>query len=485
MKLVKKAAAAVKGVYVDDTPLLPIMTVSGNSVLITSGDATPDAADHTDFGDTPLLTTVTRVFTIANIGTADLEDLSVIAPAGYTVTVQPAATVAAGDSTTFSVRFNSASHATLAGDIEISSNLPVYTFAITATAVAPVANVKGNSVTIVNGDVTPSALDHTDFGITPILTTVTRIFIIENTGDANLTDLVVTAPAGYTVTIQPSSPVLPAGSTTFSVRFDATTIDPYAGNVSIASNTEEYTFAIAADVTSYLNTVLTETPLAFYDVVLSNKWQDNLRTVPVAANNDPTGAWDDRSVNNYHATQPTAGSKPPYKTNMISGLPAIDPDGSADNLVLPVTSAASSYTIYAVLDLVAADLNSANHYLFDTAPGARLILGFFSGAANKLAWFDGTTHAPGAAESAGKKLVVWKLQSGGNGTIYRNGVNLGSDPYTAIAISPTNTRIFSQRLGTSEFFNSPLAALIIFPVVHNDSTRERIQAALNDTYGVY
>ncbi|MEM9772236.1 MAG: choice-of-anchor D domain-containing protein [Cyanobacteria bacterium P01_D01_bin.73] len=95
----------------------PEISVTGNSVNITSGDTTPDTADGTDFGSVALgnSTSVTRQFAIANLGSerglslggnpvviiggADAEDFSVavantvaIVPNGslpFTITFQP------------------------------------------------------------------------------------------------------------------------------------------------------------------------------------------------------------------------------------------------------------------------------------------------------------------------------------------------------------------------------------------------------------
>ena len=51
----------------------PEIAVTGNSVGIVDGDATPDAADHTNFGTAAVaLGTVVRTFTIQNSGTANL-----------------------------------------------------------------------------------------------------------------------------------------------------------------------------------------------------------------------------------------------------------------------------------------------------------------------------------------------------------------------------------------------------------------------------
>ncbi len=94
---------------------------------------------------------------------------------------------------------------------------------------APEMNVKGNSVTIVDGDSTPALADHTDFGNATIgVSTVVRTFTIENTGSLalNLTGtpnkVVVggTNAGDFSVTAVPTSPVAAtSGTTTFQVTF--------------------------------------------------------------------------------------------------------------------------------------------------------------------------------------------------------------------------------------------------------------------------
>jgi uncharacterized delta-60 repeat protein len=94
-------------------PSVPLINVTGNGVTIVDGDATPDTADHTNFGG--VLTgggTVTRTFTIQNTGTTTLNltgaptvGVSGTNAADFTVTVPPAASVPAGGATTFQVRF--------------------------------------------------------------------------------------------------------------------------------------------------------------------------------------------------------------------------------------------------------------------------------------------------------------------------------------------------------------------------------------------
>ena len=87
------------------------IAVSGNSVDIADGDATPVLADHTDFGSVRVTGgTLVRTYTITNSGTANLT-LGTVTVGGahagnFTVTLQPTSSVGVGGSTTFQVTFD-------------------------------------------------------------------------------------------------------------------------------------------------------------------------------------------------------------------------------------------------------------------------------------------------------------------------------------------------------------------------------------------
>jgi len=93
----------------------------------------------------------------------------------------------------------------------------------------PEINVKGNNVSIADGDITPSTSDHTDFGTQSVVAgAVVRTFTIENTGAGilNLTGspnkVVIsgTNATDFTVNVQPSSTVAATnGITIFQVTF--------------------------------------------------------------------------------------------------------------------------------------------------------------------------------------------------------------------------------------------------------------------------
>lgn len=119
----------------------PEIGVAGNSVPIVNGDATPASTDHTDFGATSIAGgTVVRTFTITNSGDAQLAFtgpapgyVTLTGSPDFTVSTQPAATVAASGSTTFQVTFDPSSNGVKSATVSIASNdadLSPFTFNI-------------------------------------------------------------------------------------------------------------------------------------------------------------------------------------------------------------------------------------------------------------------------------------------------------------------------------------------------------------------
>ena len=133
---------------------------------------------------------------------------------------------------------------------------------------APEINVQGNSITITDGDITPSAADHTDFGSVNTGGNLQRTFTIQNTGTSNLDVSSITmsgADAGlFSIgALTPASPVAPNGSATFTVTFAPTSPGLKTATVNIASNDCDeatYDFAVqgtgASVITYYPRTSL-------------------------------------------------------------------------------------------------------------------------------------------------------------------------------------------------------------------------------------
>lgn len=242
------------------------INVTGNSVGIPDGKATPGLADHTDFGNVLVAGgTLVRTFTIQNLGDANLNLTGTpkVAVTGshagdYTVTAVPASPVAAAGSTTFQVTFNPSTSGLRTATLTIindDSDEGIYDFAVHGNGlVEPEINVVGNSVSIADGDATPGTADHTDFGSALVTgATVVRTFTIQNLGDASLTlsgtpKVVVsgTHAADFTVTALPTSPVVAGGSTTFQITFNPSASGTRTATLTIPNDdTDEATYDFA------------------------------------------------------------------------------------------------------------------------------------------------------------------------------------------------------------------------------------------------
>jgi hypothetical protein len=113
-----------------------------------------------------------------------------------------------------------------------------------APAPAPEIDVRGNSVSIADGDASPSTTDGTNFGSQSVPSgSVSRTFTIANTGAAalNLTSAPLVQISGaqasdFTVTAQPASAVAAGGSTTFTISFDPSASGQRTATVTILNN---------------------------------------------------------------------------------------------------------------------------------------------------------------------------------------------------------------------------------------------------------
>lgn len=152
--------------------IAPEANIQGNGISIVDGDGTPSTADWTNFGDVEIsVGTAPRTFTIYNTGSGTLT-LGTITIGGthasnFTITSSPAASVAPGGSTTFTITFNPSATGTRSATFSIVTNDSdenPYNFSIQGTGTSPEINVQGNFTNIVNGDGSASITDDTDFG---------------------------------------------------------------------------------------------------------------------------------------------------------------------------------------------------------------------------------------------------------------------------------------------------------------------------------
>jgi len=137
---------------------------------------------------------------------------------------------------------------------------------------APEMDVKGDGLSIADGDNTPSVTDDTNFGSADVSGgTVVHTFTIENTGDANLfltntpteVEITGTHAGDFSVTAQPPSWMVPlgGGTTTFEITFDPSADGTRTATVSIANDDNDenaYDFAIQGTGTADSGSVMAD-----------------------------------------------------------------------------------------------------------------------------------------------------------------------------------------------------------------------------------
>ena len=224
------------------------INLQGNSFNIIDNNISPLLGNHTDFGSTNITTlTITRTFTIQNLGTTALvisnPTISGAHAADFSISANPGTlSIAAGSSTTFDVTFDPSAIGIRSATINIvnnDGNENPYDFAIQGTGLNPEINVTGNTISIVDGDITPTTADWTDFSNV----TLSRVYTIENLGTTNLTLGTITFSgvnaSEFTITSTPVSPVLPGTSTTFTVSFIPLEVGVRIATINIPNNDSE------------------------------------------------------------------------------------------------------------------------------------------------------------------------------------------------------------------------------------------------------
>ena len=332
------------------TTVIPEIDITGMGVTIVDGDTTPDVADDTDFGDNIVgFATTTHTFTITNTGGGSLNLTSpfphvVITGANaadFTLTANPTTPIAGLASTTFNITFNPSALGIRTATITITNNdtsETIYNFDIqgNGTGSAPEIEVSGNGNIILNGDITPTYVDNTEFGNVVVLSSSENVFTINNLGSQGL-NLTGLAPyititganaAEFTVTAIPANPILALSSTTFNITFTPTALGLRTATISIANDDSDenpYTF----DIQGTGATAITISPGGVSsNLQLWLKANDGAGTVDGQA----LGTWFDQAFSN-DATVNLAGQEPTWRDNINYNMnfnPVVDFDNNVN-----------------------------------------------------------------------------------------------------------------------------------------------------------
>ncbi len=250
---------SIAGIGVDS----PEVNIAGAGTAIVDGDVTPGVSDNTDFGTVIVGNSTANTFVVTNSGYGNLVVSGVnftgSAASNYTLTGAPSfpLTIAAGNSYTLTATFTPSTGGVRNATMNVITNdadEAIFDFAVSGTGQhLPEINVKGNGISIIDGDVTAGTANNTDFGTVNTGSTSTRNFVVQNTGLGTLTvtgmSFSGSSAAEFSIVSGPSFPlsIAPGDTQIVTVRFS-----PSAGGVrpatfNISSNDVDenpYNFAI-------------------------------------------------------------------------------------------------------------------------------------------------------------------------------------------------------------------------------------------------
>ena len=202
------------------TGLVPEITVSRNGQNI--GDDTQN--DRQEFGNVLVGQNQSLTFTIENTGSAPLT-LGAVAAGGshasdFTVTSQPATTVSAGNSTTFTARFSPSADGRRNATLTFSNNdtdESPFTIYARGQGLAPQVALE---VTTDSGRTSVAPDSNVAYPNQTVGSYGRRDFIIKNEGGATLTlGAVSVTGSDFTVTEQPATSLAANSSASFTVQF--------------------------------------------------------------------------------------------------------------------------------------------------------------------------------------------------------------------------------------------------------------------------
>ncbi|MDZ8188557.1 MAG: choice-of-anchor D domain-containing protein [Nostoc sp. ChiSLP02] len=228
-------------------PPAPEIQLLNGTTNITDGSTTA-----IKFGEAIVGNTLTKTFTIKNIGTAALNLSELKLPNGFSLVGTLPTSVAVNASTTITVALNATTPGTYSGNLIFSnndSNESPFDFAISGI----IKPVPVPEIQVLNGtvDIADGSTTAINFGEAIAGNTLTKTFTIKNTGTAALNLSELKLPNGFSLVGTLPTSLAASASTSIKVALNTTTPGTYSGNLILSnndSNESPFDFAISGIV---------------------------------------------------------------------------------------------------------------------------------------------------------------------------------------------------------------------------------------------
>ncbi|MCU0360656.1 MAG: choice-of-anchor D domain-containing protein, partial [Bacteroidia bacterium] len=239
----------------------PEINLQGNGQSINSGNTTISLANNTDFGTVNVGVSTSKQFVIQNTNSGTLIVGGVFMTgnnAGDFLISGPSTpfTVAPNGSQTITVLFTAPLNGTRTAILNVMSSdwdEKYYTTAVRGIGASPEINVQGNAVNIPSGNTAVNTNNNTNFGTIQLGTSITKNFVIQNTGNGTLTinGLMMSGANSneFVVLNPPAFPLTLAGNATQNITVEFTPLIAGTRNAQMQimsddSDENNYTFAL-------------------------------------------------------------------------------------------------------------------------------------------------------------------------------------------------------------------------------------------------
>jgi hypothetical protein len=196
--------------------------------------------------------------------------------------------------------------------------------------------------------------------------------------------------------------------------------------------------------------------------------------------------WYDQSGNNFHLSQPLAGSQPQIQLNQFGKKPAVVSDGINDYMTVAFPTAKNQpYTQAAVVNITGGtgDMFAVSHR-YQSGTVGLIRAGGQTRVAN-----HGYTYVYTWPMSTNQLLISVRNNSAGTGSLRRNGVNVTPAATVANESQVGSITFFAELNSTGTVYGNygavKMAEYILWTTWDLTSKRDSIQNSINTFYQIY
>lgn len=227
----------------------------------------------------------------------------------------------------------------------------------------------------------------------------------------------------------------------------------------------------------------------WYDFSDANTLFTDAGSTKVSSDGDAIYQVNDKSGNNHHGVQTTAGARPLYKTGIQNSLSIARFDGvnnTGSHFNITMSASSGSFTMIAAFYDNVTGIKSTPRGLFDTQTGRLIFLPQTTNNNGYIGWYDGGYKDIAVNAHQNWEIDSWVLNSATTtGYVYQNGNLLGNATYSAKAIGGRVRLCAFQDTLSNYLLAADMCEVILYTSALSDTDRGTVETYLNNKWAIY